>query len=175
VLPPGGVGLKLHAVRNHRKILREHVVINESGGILPYTCEQAFDLAADIERYPQFLKGWISARLLRRECNVCYVDQVVGLGPVRLQFTSRAVLYRPERIEVTSTEAPFRLFSLLWRITPVASAACRVGVVAEIELQSRIAQRVVDQILPAAMDDIIVAFETRAQRVYGGAGAASRG
>jgi coenzyme Q-binding protein COQ10 len=150
-------------------------VINESGGILPYTCEQAFDLAADIERYPEFLRGWISARLLRRESNVCYVDQVVGLGPVRLQFTSRAVLHRPERIDVTSTEAPFRLFSLSWRISPVASAACRVGVVAEIELQSKITQRIVNQIMPAAMDDIIAAFAARAHRVYGVAGPANRG
>lgn len=150
-------------------------MINESGGILPYTCEQAFDLAADIERYPEFMTGWISARLLRRECNVCYVDQVVGLGPVRLQFTSKAVLHRPERIDVTSAEAPFRLFSLSWRITPVASAACRVGVAVEIEMRSRITQGVIGRILPAAMDDIIAAFEARAHRLYGVVGPANRG
>jgi coenzyme Q-binding protein COQ10 len=150
-------------------------VINKSTPPLPYTCEQAFDLAADIERYPEFLRGWVSARIQRRESNIWYVEQVVGLGPFRWQFISKAVLHRPERIEVTSTESPFRLFSLSWLIAAMPSAGCRVSVVASLELQSRIMQRIVNQLLPAAVDDIISAFEARAHRVYGAAGAARQG
>lgn len=141
-------------------------MIERASGTLPLSCEQAFDLAADIERYPEFLRGWICARVQKRESNICYVDQVVGLGPLRLQFTSKAVLYRPERIEVTSMEAPFRRFSLSWRVAAVTPAGCRVSVTAEVELQSRMMQRAVNQILPAAVDDIITAFEARARRLY---------
>ena len=90
-------------------------LISKTSGVLPFSCEQAFDLAVDIEAYPSFLPGWISARIQRRESNVCWVEQVVGLGPIRLQFTSQAVFHRPERIEVTSTQAPFRQFSLTCR------------------------------------------------------------
>lgn len=147
-------------------------VISRADAILSFTCEQAFDVAADIERYPEFLRGWISARIQRRESNVCYVDQVVGFGPVRWQFTSRGVLHRPERIEVTSTEAPFRLFSLCWLMAPLPCAGCRVSVVAQVELQSRITQRIVNRILPDAIEDVIAAFGERARRVYAGAAAA---
>ncbi len=141
-------------------------MIGRTSGTLPFSCEQVFDLAADIERYPEFLSGWISARIQKRESDICYVDQVVGLGPLRLQFISKAVLYRPERIEVTSTEAPFRRFSLSWGVAAVPPAGCRVSVTAEVELQSRMMQHVVNQILPAAVDDIITAFEARARRLY---------
>jgi coenzyme Q-binding protein COQ10 len=134
--------------------------------MLPFSCEQVFDVIADIERYPEFLSGWISARIQKRESTICYVDQVFGLGPLRLQFTSKAIFYRPERIEVSSTEAPFRHFSLSWRVVAVPPAGCRVTVAADVELQSRMGQQVVNQILPAAVDDIVTAFEARARRLY---------
>ena len=149
-------------------------IINKSGDTLPFSCAQAFDLAADIERYPEFLKGWVSARILRREGNICHVEQVVGLGPLRWQFTSTAVLKRPQRIEVTSTEAPFRLFSLCWLIAAVPGG-CRISVTASVELKSAVVQRIVNQFLPAAVDDVITAFEARAQCVYARPGAAERG
>jgi coenzyme Q-binding protein COQ10 len=139
------------------------IVIEKVGRTLPFSCEQVFDLAADIERYPEFLKGWISVRIKKQESNICYVEQVLGLGPVRLQFASRAVLRRPERIDVTSTDPAFRHFSLSWLIAAIPPNDCRLSIAAELELQSGFLQRVVDELLPAAVDDIIAAFEARAQ------------
>jgi coenzyme Q-binding protein COQ10 len=140
--------------------------IRKTTGILPFTREQAFDLAADIERYPEFLRGWVSARIHTRESNHCCVDQVVGIGPFRLQFMSKAVLHRPEQIEVTSTQAPFRLFSLVWRITAAPLVGCRASIIANIELRSRIMRQMVNGMLPDMMDEVIAAFEARAHRVY---------
>jgi coenzyme Q-binding protein COQ10 len=148
-----------------RLYVSDRFVIKKTSGTLPFSCEQVFDIAADIERYPEFLRGWVSARIQKRESDTCYVDQVVGLGPIRLQFTSKAVLYRPERIEVTSTQAPFRQFTLSWLVAAVPPAGCRVSVAAEVELQSGIMQHLANQILPAAVDDIITAFEARAHRL----------
>ncbi len=141
-------------------------VIRRVGKVLPFDCEQVFDLAADIECYPQYLTGWVSARIQKRESNLYYVDQVVGFGPMRLQFASLAALHRPERIEVTSSDATFRHFSLSWLIVPAHPSGCRIGITAEIELRSRLLQRIVNQLLPAAVDDIIAAFEARAHRIY---------
>jgi coenzyme Q-binding protein COQ10 len=138
------------------------MIISTPGRVLPFSCAQMFDLAADIERYPQFLRGWISARIIRRRPDGCDVDQVLGLGPVRLRFTSRATFARPDRIEVSSSEAPFRHFSLVWRID-AAGGGCRVGVTADVTMLSRLLQHVVDGALPAAVDDIVAAFEARAR------------
>jgi coenzyme Q-binding protein COQ10 len=140
-------------------------LIENTGGTLPYTCEQVFDLAADIERYPEFLKGWISARILTRNSDTCHVQQVVGFGPVRLEFTSTAVLRRPERIEVTSTDPPFRKYSLTWRVAQ-AAGGCRINVAADFQMRSRILQLAVNQFLPAAVGDITAAFEARARALY---------
>ena len=141
-------------------------MIRKVGKVLPFNCEQVFDLAADIECYPQYLTGWVSARIQKRESNLYYVEQVVGFGPLHLQFASIAALYRPERIDVTSTDATFRHFSLSWLIVPAHPSGCCIGVTTEIELRSRLLQRIVNQLLPAAVDDIIAAFEARAHRIY---------
>ena len=74
--------------------------------LLPYTAEQLFDLAADVERYPEYLPWWIAARIRKREANVYYTHQVLGLGPIRVSFGSKTVLQPPTRIDVTSKEFP---------------------------------------------------------------------
>jgi coenzyme Q-binding protein COQ10 len=151
------------------------IVIRRVGGTLPFDCERVFDLAADIECYPQYLAGWVSARIQKRESNLCYVEQVVGFGPVRLQFASIAALHRPERIDVTSTDALFRHFSLSWLILPARPFGSCIGVAIEIEMKSRLLQRIVNQIVPGAVDDIVAAFEARAHRIYAGCSGQSPG
>jgi coenzyme Q-binding protein COQ10 len=140
--------------------------IDRVSRLLPFSCEQVFDLAADIERYPEFLPGWISARILKRDANILYVEQVLGVGPVRVQFGSKAVLRRPERIDVTSSEPPFRHYSLTWVIAPGPGVSCSLSVMADLELHSRFLQHVVNRVLPASIEDVIAAFEARANGLY---------
>jgi len=94
------------------------------------------------------------------------VDQVVGIGPLRVQFSSKAVLLRPVRIDVTSSDPPFRHFSLSWLVEAVPSAGCRVSVVADLQLQSIFLQQAVDLVLPDRVSDIIESFEARARHLY---------
>ena len=63
--------------------------------VLPYTREQLFDLAADVERYPDYLPWWAAARVRKRDGNVYCTDQVIRFGPLRQRFGSRTVLRRP--------------------------------------------------------------------------------
>jgi coenzyme Q-binding protein COQ10 len=137
------------------------------GCTLPFTSEQLFDVVADIERYPEFLPGWISASIYRREANTCYVEQVLGRGPVRVQFASKAVLQRPERLDITSSDAAFRLFSLCVLISPGVSAAeCHFSLSAQVELRSLFLQTILGRLLASSIHDIIAAFEARAHRLY---------
>jgi coenzyme Q-binding protein COQ10 len=77
-------------------------------------------------------------------------------------------LCRPQRIEVKSDEPPFRQFRLAWVFEPQSGGACKVSLAAEIEFRSRFLQRVVGRVLPAAIADIIAAFEARAHQLHGG-------
>jgi coenzyme Q-binding protein COQ10 len=141
---------------------------------MPHKPEQLFDLAADVEAYPEFLRGWIAAQVRKRNANVYYTDQTLGLGPIRMRFVSKTVLHRPKRIEVTSDESLFRRFSLTWLFEPQPSAGCHVRLRAELELRSRLLQAIVEPLLPGITGDIVAAFEARAHQLYGPPGTASR-
>lgn len=141
-------------------------MIHRLSASLPYGVEQVFDLAADIERYPEFLKGWISVRVLERRGEHCAVEQQIGLGPIQLRFVSQATLKRPERIEVTSSEPPFRRFLLSWGIEPSPSGS-RVCIAVDLEMRSLLLQRAVSAVMPLAVEDIIASFTVRARALYG--------
>lgn len=138
-------------------------------GTLPHRREEVFDLAADIERYPEYMPGWIAARIQQREADGCRVRQVLGFGPLRLEFTSRATFHRPERIDVASTDPPFRRYTLAWRFAP-APSGCHVSIEADFQMQSGVLQLAADRLLPAAIRQVITAFEARACALYGSPG-----
>jgi coenzyme Q-binding protein COQ10 len=143
------------------------VRISKRSQPLPYPAEQLFDLAAGIEDYPRFLRGWIEARIIGRSAGACQVEQVLGFGPLHLRFRSRATFFRPERIEVTSDDPPFRLFRLVWHIGTAAEGGCRAGIEADVQMRSRLGQQLVDPALPAVLEDFMTAFETRARQLHG--------
>lgn len=143
------------------------MIVSRTGQPLPFKDEQVFDVASDIERYPEFLPGWIAAHIRRRDGDVCYVEQTLGFGPIRLGFASRALLQRPRSIDVSSAASPFRRFNLGWRIDADGATASRVSIAADVQLQSGLLQHVVDRVLPSTVDDILAAFQARMQRLHG--------
>jgi hypothetical protein len=49
---------------------------------LPYSCTQLLALVADIERYPAFLPGWSSVRILHSGKSQLQVEQQPRPGPL---------------------------------------------------------------------------------------------
>jgi coenzyme Q-binding protein COQ10 len=90
------------------------MLIRRAERLLPYSPDQLFDLAADVERYPKFLHWWKAARIKSRHDDVYYTDQDLAFGPLRVRFGSKASLHRPNRVDVTSHDQPFRDFKLSW-------------------------------------------------------------
>jgi coenzyme Q-binding protein COQ10 len=143
--------------------------------MLPFARETLFDLAADVEQYPQYLTGWISARIYERQPDIWYAEQVLGFGPVRLRFRSRAEMRRPERIEVSSDDSQFRRFRLLWGFAAGRDRSCRVALSIELDLRSMFLQRGLERLGPTAADDVLRAFARRAGELFGTAPPGLRG
>jgi len=133
---------------------------------LPYSPKQLFDLAADVECYPEFLPWWVAARVWKREGSVYYTDQVIRFAVIRQRFDSKTVLRRPERIDVTSSDRKFRRFHLIWRFDPLPDNGCRVALVVDLELRSKLAQDLFGRAILRTVGSIMSAFEARAHQLY---------
>jgi len=135
--------------------------------VLPYTQAQLFDLVADVERYPEFLPWCRAARIKKREGEVIFADLVIGWRMIRERFTSRVALDRPNRIDVTYHEGPFRYLNNHWEFAPQANGSTMVDFYVDFEFRSRVLQRLIGVLFGEAVRRMVHAFEERARALYG--------
>ena len=135
--------------------------------LLPYTAEQLFDLVADVERYPEFLPWCLGARVRERRDNVITADLLIGFRMVRERFTSRVVLDRPDQIDVSYAEGPFRYLENHWIFEPAPGGGCVIDFHVDFEFRSRMLQKIITVLFNEAVRRMVAAFESRARQLYG--------
>nr|WP_294517297.1 type II toxin-antitoxin system RatA family toxin [uncultured Rhodopila sp.] len=136
---------------------------------LPYVPQQVFDLVADIESYPKFLRHVAAARIRRRNVNTLWVDQVVRFAMLRLRFSTRAVLEPPSRIHVVCNDSVFGTFDETWRFAGGPSGGTRLECHATYELRSGLIRMAMGPALSDLLSTSVKAFQARARQIYGAA------
>jgi coenzyme Q-binding protein COQ10 len=139
---------------------------------LPYSAEQLFDLVADVERYPEFLPWCLATRIRERKENTITADLLIGFKMVRERFTSRVELDRPQRIDVSYAEGPFRHLNNHWDFIAQPGGHCLIDFHVDFEFRSRMLQKVIAMLFNEAVKRMVGAFEGRARQLYGTSGAA---
>ena len=134
--------------------------------IVPFTCEQLFDLVADVGSYPRFLPWCMAARVRSRTETELVADLTIGFGPFREKFSSRVALDRPNRVIVTYENGPFRYLNNQWNFVPHGSGS-EVDFFVDFEFHSRILQGAIGVVFNEAVRRMVNAFLKRACDVYG--------
>ena len=132
----------------------------------PFDCRRTFDLVADIERYPEFVPGWLSVEICRRAETTIEVRQVVRAAGVRLAFESVATLEPPHRIVIAARKGVFDVFEIEWHFDG-GSRGCRVTLKTRVALRNRLLQAVLVPVLERQHREIVRSFEREAKRRYG--------
>ena len=134
---------------------------------LPWSCEQLFDLAADVASYPEFLPGWLEVEVTAQCEQRLQVRQRLGLGPVNHTFTSSAELQRPAQVVISSAQAPFRHLHIHWQFAPRPQHGCRVSLGVELDTGSGVLETALARLFDITTPEIIAHFERRARELYG--------
>jgi coenzyme Q-binding protein COQ10 len=135
--------------------------------VLPFSPEQLFDVVADIEKYPEFLPWCIATRIRRREGKVIHADMVIGFKMFRERFTTKDVLDRPRRIDVSYHEGPFKYLNNHWIFEPHGDGHCEIDFYVDFEFHSRLFQKMMGVVFNEAVRIMVSAFEKRARDIYG--------
>jgi len=140
---------------------------------MPYSADQMFDLIADVRSYPEFLP-WCSATRIRSRREepdgsiVIDADLVISFKVYREKFGSRVTLRPDQReIDVAYLDGPFRYLDNHWKFIPRGERECDVDFFVDFEFRSRTLQAVVGAVFGQAMQQIVRAFERRAEDLYG--------
>jgi coenzyme Q-binding protein COQ10 len=138
-----------------------------------HAAAEMFDLVADIRKYPEFVPLCSALTVKSRNEKddgtvVLVADMTVAYKIVRETFTSRVTLDRPNfRIFVEYLSGPFKRMHNRWVFYPAGDSACDVEFFIAYEFKSRMLAMLMGTMFDTAFRRFAVAFEQRADAVYG--------
>jgi coenzyme Q-binding protein COQ10 len=138
-----------------------------------HAASEMFDLVADVERYPEFVPLCQSLKLRKRSGDsdgreVIVANMTIAYKLIRETFTSRVTLDRGQlTILVEYLEGPFRRMNNRWTFRPVDDQSCEVEFFLAYEFRSRTLGLLMGSVFDAAFRRFAVAFERRADQIYG--------
>ncbi len=148
--------------------MRHHLTRN-----LPYSPEQLFDLVADVESYPKFVRWIETLRAWNRRPageGITRLDAEarVRFGPLRERFSTGVTLDRPRMaIDVNLLSGPFRRLENHWTFRPRDGGA-ELGFDIDFEFRSTLLKALLAANFHRAAETLVGCFETRAAELYGG-------
>lgn len=131
-----------------------------------------FDLVADVEKYPQFVPLCsaltVKTRAEKDGRTVLVADMTVAYRVIRETFTSRVTLDRQSlTILVEYLDGPFKRMQNRWIFYSVETKVCDVEFFIDYEFRSRTLAMLMGAMFDAAFRRFAVAFEQRADEIYG--------
>ncbi len=93
--------------------------------LFPLARETVFQLLADIEAYPRLIAPFRNARIVRRDGNRLYVEQVVMAGAMPLRFGSTALLEPPVALTIVTDETSLGRAEIRWELIEMPNGGCR--------------------------------------------------
>lgn len=131
-----------------------------------------FDLVADVEKYPQFVPLCsaltVKTRAEKDGRTVLVADMTVAYKVIRETFTSRVTLDRQSlTILVEYLDGPFKRMQNRWTFYSVDTKVCDVEFFIDYEFRSRTLAMLMGAMFDAAFRRFAVAFEQRADEIYG--------
>jgi len=138
-----------------------------------HAASNMFELVADVGKYPQFVPLCSALKVKSREISadgtvVLVADMTVAYKIMHETFTSRVTLDRDNlKIFVEYLNGPFKRMHNRWVFRAVDKESCEIEFFIEYEFRSRALAMLMGAMFETAFRRFAVAFEQRADQVYG--------
>ena len=138
------------------------MTVIERSALLAHPVEQVFDLVADIERYPEFLKGCVGADILKRDDDEVTATLRLSRAGISHGFTTQNRMQRPHRIDLALVDGPFSHFAGHWSFLALGDDACKTTLQLHFELASGIASVAAGKLFDKVALDLVDVIVNRA-------------
>ncbi len=135
--------------------------------LVPFSCEQMFDLVADVGRYPEFMPWCGGAQVQWRNEQGMQATVQIHFAGIRQSFTTRNDHEYPHRIVFHLVDGPFSSLTGHWAFQPLGEDGCKVLYTMEYTFSSRTLSAVVGPVFNRIATSFIDSFTQRAHAVYG--------
>lgn len=135
--------------------------------LVAYSAERMFDLVDGVDRYPEFLPWCAGASVIPVDESRVRASVVISYHGVKQSFTTENTRRRPQRIEMTLAEGPFRTLDGTWVFTALNDSACKIEFNLRYEFASRLLEKLVGPVFNFIASTLVEAFLKRAEQLYG--------
>lgn len=139
----------------------------ERSALLTFSADELYRLVGDIESYPQFLPGCVSARVESTEDALVRARLGFKVKGLSDSFATENRMEQGTRIHMKLLEGPFRQLSGAWEFQPLAERACKVTLKISLDFGNRMLESTLAPFINGAIGSVMDAFKQRAESVYG--------
>lgn len=139
----------------------------ERSALVPYSAELMYQLVADIERYPEFLK-WCSSAIVTEERGGEVVASItINFRGLKKSFSTSNCMHPARMIEMSLVEGPFSHLKGTWLFTPLEKNASKIELDMSFSFENVIIEKLVGPVFSYIANHQVDAFHERARQLYG--------
>ena len=135
--------------------------------VVQHAANDMYDLVLDVAAYPDFLPWCAAARVISRSETHQVAAVTIAKSVTRSEFITQNRLQRPNRIDMSLLNGPFKHLRGSWQFTPVGEHACRAELEVNFEFGNPFFGRLIAPVFRQVCDSLVGAFARRANEVYG--------
>ena len=143
------------------------MTIVKKSRVVPFTCEQLYQLVNDVERYAEFLPYFSSSVVHHRDEDEVQATLTIHAAGINKSFTTRNRLQTNKMIEIRLVDGPFSHLEGFWRFDET-SEGCMISFDLEFDFAGRMFSMLLGPIFEQVTDKMVDAFCDRAEVIYNG-------
>ncbi|AHE66012.1 type II toxin-antitoxin system RatA family toxin [Legionella oakridgensis] len=142
------------------------MTIVKKSRVVPFTCEQMYNLVNDVEHYDEFLPFFSKSLVHHRDEDEVQATLVIVAAGMSKSFTTRNRLQANKMIEIRLVDGPFSHLEGFWRFDEVPEG-CHISFDLEFDFAGRMLSMLLGSVFEQISDKMVDAFCERAKVLYG--------
>ncbi|KTC65250.1 Oligoketide cyclase/lipid transport protein (plasmid) [Legionella adelaidensis] len=133
--------------------------------VVPYSCEQMYNLVNDVESYAEFLPYFSRSVVHHRDEDEVQATLIVTAAGMSKSFTTRNRLQKNKMIEIRLVDGPFSHLEGFWRFDEVPEG-CSISFDLEFDFAGKMFSMFLGPVFEQITDKMVDAFCDRAEELY---------
>lgn len=135
--------------------------------LVPYSCEQMFDLVAAVDKYPDFMPWCGGSTVHWHDETGMQASVQIHFAGIKQSFTTKNDHHFPHQIVFHLVDGPFSDLTGNWTFKPLGDQGCKVIYTMNYSFSSKAMSLVVGPVFNRIATSFIDSFSQRAKKVYG--------